>query len=222
MDKELSIYQKDIDELYDGLSVEQNTDGTYQCPVCRKQYKQYKSALNHVQKRNCYHLQDIFAGSITEQNAFDIYKEAMSVLSPQRKMVLSGFRKSREYKPALEFALFCMNNRVKSDIYTQWIIQKFRPSIFNYIKTIGQKDETLRQFRDFLIINEQCIDSEYFFEQNQQRLYDDEVFMVRSLERGDIGLRYLIDQFDNFSEHCETLSSPIKNRLEKVMDKAGI
>ena len=213
-----------VERLY-GQPVLSDNEKWY-CPVCQKGYKQKKSLENHINKRNCHSYVDLFHDTVSERYMYDVYKEMIEDnMIPPSKGGVKGFRKSKYYKPIANLLIYWSRNNCDMDMLAMYVLYFNRKNHFNHTITLLNSiasDGFLREFRGYLMKNEHLIDSESFFNNYKERLQSDTTFMLRSLERGDIGLSYLLDDMrEGMDAHLESMTNAELRRYSNILEKVG-
>lgn len=98
-----------ISSLYEGKElIRDYSADTIICPVCKKAYKNQKSAEKHLEKRECFRPADVFGWTWVEREAFDLAAE----IKETGRFSLAIFRKSSLYLAANRFVIFCSAEEV--------------------------------------------------------------------------------------------------------------
>lgn len=185
----------DLDEVYSQGLIE--TVRGYKCSVCNKDYKQYKSAQKHIDKRECHRLSDIFADTPFECTLYKFYKD-LCAFRGIHAVGLSRFRKKSDYTRLAKFCQFCIEHDLHTIYqYAEWLIYTFKKEKNPYVAlSIGQDVNVLHKFKIFLREHEHLIDNNTFFEHNQELLETDVTFAIQSVLSGKIGQKYLFNHID--------------------------
>jgi len=187
----------DISSLYEGGLIEE--DGKYTCPVCNKTYKRKTSAEKHIEKQDCYSIEDMFANTVHETKAYSLYKSMISLKNPRAIVSMANFRKGSLYKNAVKFIVFCNLHEVKKpDLYYVWLRDMKNLKTENQILLYGQEETNLRDYRDFLQVNPTHIDSKAFFNRHKDLMEQDYNFFIRSVEKSHIGVTYLSNDHEDW------------------------
>ncbi len=188
-------YYNDVSHMYQEPAKELK-NGKFQCPVCGAEYATRSGVFKHMQKQDCAPASLMFEGTITEDVAHSLFCDTVGHYSKHQRKSLSSFRKSKHYRGVLQATLHCMNNKIDSVLFMEWIRMSKKPRYYNHLMSLAVKDSTLVDFRNHLIKNEELIDSSYFFERNEEQILKSDSFLIRSLQRGDIGLDYCMNHKD--------------------------
>lgn len=212
MSNNLSTHN-DITELYKNPPILKK-DGMA-CPVCKKLYKREKALKTHMEKMDCYKIGDIFKNTLYEEAGLEVF----SGLS-EKKMPLFIFRKSTMYTQILKFVLFCYTNEIKCfGTFYSFVAASTKRQNPNIILKAAISDEKfIKPYRDFLQKNPEEIGTD-FFEGNKERLLEDELFLVRSIEKAHVSVIDLVES-EEFREIIENLPTDYFIRVEKVYEGA--
>ena len=208
----------DVSKLYD-QPIQETVDG-FICPVCNKKYKYKKSLTNHVNKQDCYTFVDLFQDTVSEEymkECFDALVEEFKI--KKKKQPMEQFRKSRYYKPIAKLLVYWSRNKCDLDLIVYYMLfceKKIKYNSLVQMIYMATDDKYLREFRKFLYNNEEYINSESFVTANWDYLYRPS-FMIRSLERADVGVNYLFKTIDvdQFIKGC---SGAEYHRLETFLE----
>lgn len=182
-----------IDEIYDGTVIIEKPDGTYECPVCKKVYKQLKRAESHLAERDCYDVRTLFKGTDRERKALLLFQAIMDAFYPNARSTISYFRKNKLYGPVVKFSMFCTIHEVKDpELYFAWIRDAKKFKMINAILKHGLNEANLREYRKFLITHPEFINSATFIDQNSDVLGEDWNFFTRSIEKGHMSIVYFL------------------------------
>lgn len=186
-------YFNDLSHLFEQGPTADFTKMEFECPVCEKKYNTRAGVEKHMKKQECAPAVKMFSNTLTEDLALAFFKETVGEYSPKQVTTVKALRKSKSYKPLMRFILHCMNNKTDPYMFFWWITNEKKPKYYIQALSLGMKDSILVQFRNFLVKNQHLIESEQFFDQNRNELLKDDWMLIRSLERGDIGLNFCID-----------------------------
>lgn len=207
----------DLTELY-AKPVIGNKDGSFKCPVCLKDYQTRVGIMKHMEAKECASAVSLFTGTITEEIGYKFYSEVCHHYANRAPMKTSTFRKNKAYKPVLRFILHCMTNKTDPYLYFFFLQSMCGKHRFITIPlSAGLKDTSLKAFRVHLMRNEELIESEKFFNSNEANFNADPSFVVRAVQRGDIGMMWLINNF-NLVEKASNYPEAIRIALIKVLD----
>lgn len=208
------IYQKGI------VSPAYSSSGKYQCSVCEKFFSTETGAARHFAKQACYTIRNVFEGTITENQLYEIYKNLAKVAGDYC-LSRVRFRSSRFYSITGKFFLYCYNNKV-GDIggYLEYLIMKEGGDNYFHILSLGQRDSVLRRYRLRRVKNPDLEAVQAFLRENEERVYSDPSFTLRSLERGDLTLSELEGRID-WDEFMNSLSDAETTRLELFLNTIG-
>lgn len=179
----------DVSELYQ-QPVEQDAKGRFVCPVCDKPYATRAGIHRHMSEQDCAPANKLFADTVTEDVGYEFFIATVGYYNKNQRKGLGAFRKSKYYKAVLRATLHCMNNKVDGTLFFEWIKLAKKPKYYNHALSLMMKDTVLVEFREHLVKNEELIESERFFEQNEEAVLSNDSFLIRAIERGDIGLDY--------------------------------
>ena len=207
----------DVSELYN-KEVKTDSKGRFVCPVCDKPYSTRAGIFNHIKEQDCAPPVKLFGDTITEKLGYDFFIATVCEFNKNQRSGLSAFRRSRYYKAVLRLMLHCMNNKVDAYLFYEWAKIKRKPRYYNNVLSIMMKDTSLVEFRKHLLQNEELIDSEKFYEQNEETILSNTSFLIRAIERGDIGLDFCLnhDTIDLGSK-IDTLADANRIHLLKVV-----
>lgn len=212
----------DLDHLYDQPAIKHTDKIAWDCPVCGKTYNTGAGIHKHMKKRDCADVKLKFKGTVTEKVGHEIFGHTIGDFTNTRTTTLIAFRKHNSYKGVLRFVLFCMDNKIDPSMYYEWILQYREPKYYNQLLKMAVTDSTLKDYMLFRVRNEEIIDSERFFERNQEKLKADIVFLMRSLERGDIAIGYALKNDElRLEERLQTSGQVMKQRMIILLDMAG-
>lgn len=208
----------DVSYLYESGLIE-NEDGTHTCPVCKKKYKNKKSAQKHLDKQDCYKIQDLFGGTEFEKQAFHLFKEILASTNPSARTTVSTFRKSKSYSQIVRFILFTSYHDVyDKGLYYSWLNDIIGIRYMTKILSEGIKESRLREFRRWLQSHPSYIDSETFLDRYKEDLIEDQHFFIRSIEKGHVSIEYLSKSNDfPFDEICANLYQDYYQRLMDLL-----
>ena len=208
----------DVSDLYNEVPKENN--GDFECPVCGKVYKTRAGIFKHMKEQDCAPAHLVFKGTATETVAHDLYAATVSQFMPRARKTLQAFRKSKVYKPYLRFALHGMQNKLDVALLFEWILEKKKPMYVNAALSLGLKKSITDEFRMFLKQNPDLIPSEQFYESYKEDMKIFPDFLVRSLEKAQISIKYLhevgfFNEVDvtNYPEH-------LKDRLMTIIGES--
>src|SRR5690554_5255835 len=188
-------FMNDVSHLFKE-PVKQDKEGRFACPVCGKKYSTRAGVYRHIGEEACAPAHLMFADTVTEDVAYDLFVETVGYYNKHQRFGIGSFRKSKYYKGVTALALHCMSNKVNAQLFCDWIRLVKKPRYYNHLLSLGMKDSSLVDFRKHLVRNEELIDSEQFFEQNEEMLLKNTPFLIRSIQRGDIGLDFCMDHND--------------------------
>ena len=207
----------DVAALYQSGLIE--SDGCYQCPVCKKEYKNLKSAQKHIEKQDCFKVQDLFEGTAHEDNAYVMFKEILATTNPAARSSIHIFRKSKMYGPVVRFIVFCSYHDVDDrGLYYTWLNEIVGIKYPNKILSEAIKESRLREFRKFLYSNPSLVDSASYVDKYKQDLIDDQKFFIRSIEKAHVTVQYLANSDFPFDDVCAKLYPEYYSRLLEVVD----
>lgn len=208
----------DIDALYDkGLKKLKN--GLLVCPVCEKTYSNEPAAIKHLNARSCYKMQDVISGTVHETKAYAMYKVIISSMKPTARISLSTFRKSPLYGPIARFTMFCSLHSVfDADVYLAWLNEVKGFENLHTVLKEGIREDNLREFRIFAQ-KYNIIPSEKIYNAYREDLLTDDEYLVRCIEKAQIGLVFLASRDDfPFSERFESLPLDYQNRIKEIAE----
>lgn len=212
----------DIDSLYDNGLI-YNDDGTFSCPVCHKTYKREKSAIAHLNERECYSLLDMFKGTTNEMKGYSLYKDLVTLINPKSRLSINTFRKSNFYNGVMRLISFASVYEIGERLneYIEWLVLYKNFSNMNGILSNAIKESFLLEFRVFLqCFGDTLINSDKFYSRYREDLLEDQNFFIRSLEKGHIwfGYFYDVDDFD-IEEYYDGLDIEYKIRFDDLLSK---
>lgn len=210
----------DIEDVYNQDIIEEN--GKFVCPVCSKSYKRKSSAEKHLAKEDCLSLLDMFKNTTTEIKAYTHYKFLVGSVNPNATVSLQIFKKSPAYNGCIRLTLFLMYHEMLNlfETYVQWLVEFKRSQTIHAILSVGVKESVLADFRVFLHIYPQFIDNDKFYRSYREDLIEDSEFLVRSLEKAKISMKYLLSQEDfPFEEVMQKMEPGYQIRVEELAEK---
>ena len=214
-------YYNDISYLFEQQPECDWNKMEFTCPVCNKKYRTRAGLEKHMKQQDCAPATKIFADTLTEDLSLAFFKETVGEYNPKQRTSLKALRASKSYKPLMRYILHCMANKQDPYMFFYWITKQKKPKYYNQALSMGLKDSTLIEYRNFLIYNQHLIESEDFFEHNEQEVLNDDWFLVRSLERGDVGLDYCINSENiDLMKRVENMSVGVRSSLANVISKA--
>jgi len=206
----------DLEAMFVG-DVVPSDDGSFKCPVCEKSYKRKANAEKHFAEKLCYSYRNMFKGTETEGHLYTIYKQLRTTQYGTSSFF--KFQKSKQYDIIARFHIFCYDNNVREQFsYIQYGLDRFSDDVKSafQILPILTKESILKDYYYWRRCNVSVDESDMFVNSNRDRLLEDKNFMLRSLERGDVGLQYLIDNFGT-PAIIEGLSYVQEERLENFL-----
>lgn len=209
----------DVNAVYDqGLKTLKN--GLMVCPVCEKTYQNELAARRHVDKRDCYKMQDIIGGTVHETKAYGLYKELIAAMSPKAQISISTFRKSPMYGPVSRFTMFCSLHEVyDSNSYLAYLNEVVKIEQVNTLLKAGLDEQHLREFRVYAHKYD-LIPSDKYYDNYRDDLLTDDEFLVRSIEKARVGLTFLAMRDDfPFEERFSKLPIDYQNRISAIADE---
>lgn len=210
----------EVGRLYDRGLI-QKDDSTFECPVCHKEYKSKVAGEKHVDKMDCYKMQDVFMDTEYEAMAHELYISVITNENPMARTGIRVFRKAKSYGPFLKFIIFTSYHQVSDKgLYYSWLNEIVGFRYTNKILSEGTNEGRLREYRLWLQRHPQYIDSQTFFERHAEALQNDQQFLIRSLEKSHIGIRYLMSAhgFD-FDGVVDALDPGYYMRLQTLVEK---
>lgn len=206
----------DVDAAFDSGLKEVN--GQFVCPVCGKTYKRKTAAEKHLNERNCADLKAIFSGTSTEMYAFNMYKTLVLDINPSAKVSYVTFKKSPHYNPAVRFAAVVAYHDLQplAEQYMAWISLTRKANHVNQIFAYGIKPEVVRTFRIDAHVHD-LMDSEKFFDRYADELVVDESFLVRSLEKAKIGIKFVLTN-QRLDSVLEKMQPDYMNRIADLTE----
>lgn len=205
-----AIYEKGLKRLKNNLLV---------CPVCEKTYSNEAAAIKHLNARSCHKMQDVIAGTVHETKAYAMYKVIISSMKPDAQITLNTFRKSPLYNPIARFTMFCSLHAVfDADVYLAWLNEVKGFENVNTVLKEGVREDNLREFRLFAQ-KYNIIPSEKIYNAYREDLLTDDEYLVRCIEKAQIGLAFLASRDDfPFSERFESLPLDYQNRIKEIAE----
>lgn len=215
MSSTLKLIQ-DIEAIYEKPIIELKNK-SFICPVCGKSYMKQHSAELHLARKSCHKLKDIVTGTLTEARAYEIYKDVLSNVNPRARISMNGFKKSPMYNSFVRFVMFCTLHEVFDPLcYLDWLNQIKNLQNLPLLLKVGIEEATVREFRTFAQVME-LMNSQKFFDAYKEDLLTDDGFLVRSLEKAKISIKWLArsEEFP-FAERMENLPIDYQNRIEEI------
>lgn len=209
----------DIDQIYQSgiIYPDSSQNGKHQCSVCGKDFTTEKRALTHYNKRSCFKVQDIFKGTVSEDCLYEIYDE-LTVVTGGYRLSKARFGTSRYYPTTGKFYLYCYNNSIVDIFdYLNYIINREGSTTYFQILSLGQKDSVLKRYRKKLARSPNKESVEAFLRANEERVYSDPSFTIRSLERGDLSVSILEEKID-IDRFIDSLTDMEAERLSLFLD----
>lgn len=208
----------DVNAVYDqGLMQLKNK--LFVCPVCKKTYSNELAGIKHVNKRGCYKMEDVVAGTVHETKGYALYQTLVAELQPNAKVDLKTFRKSPLFNGIMRFTMFCSLHSVFSvDVYLSWLNEIKKLEQINTILKEAVKEDNLREFRIFAQ-KHALIPSDLFYSRYRDDLIEDDEFFIRSIEKAQVGVTFLATQPDfPFEERLDRLPLDYKNRATQLFE----
>jgi hypothetical protein len=212
----------DIDHLYDDALIE-HSDGTFECKICGKTAKRRATIESHIDEKDCYNFIDMFQGTHNEVKAYKLYQAIIAELHPNSRVSIPIFRRSSHYRGTLKAVLFGNIHKLGSMLeeYARWMMDIKQIRGYNAVVKYLCNEENLREFRQFCRQNSDImINSTQFYARYRDDLITDIHFFIRSLERAEIGLKFIINQKDfPLDDAIELLPADYAIRLEILLDE---
>lgn len=206
----------DIEPIYSRGIEERN--GLYVCTVCGKKYKQSKRANTHIEKRNCHSYYQLLKNTLTEELMYKLYTSILNELNNKSYVSLDLFRKKKNiYNALARYVTYTQRHSLTND----HVINYFLYVYFNKASNITQASNyaantnILKEFREFMIKNPELINSEEFFDKNKDKMLNDTSFVVRSIERGEVSVFFVIENLGD--EFIEGLSTFEEKRVQDTL-----
>lgn len=185
----------DIDKIYENATPK-HTQGGYQCPVCKKQYKQETRCRKHIEERDCYDVKTLFKGTHREEMARKLFMSIMASIGSEARSTLTAFRKHKSYAPVVRYSVFCSIYSIKNpELYYAWMRDVKGFKMMNAILKYAQKESNVGEFRLWLYRNPHYIANAEFIEKNGDCLEDDPKFFILSVERAHVSAVYYMQYF---------------------------
>lgn len=210
-------HMNDVSHLFE-QPVTTDKKGRFVCPVCKKDYATRAGIFRHMEKQDCAPADLLFADTVTERIGYEFFITTVPEFNKNQRKGIGTFRKSKYYRQVLMYVLHCMTNKEDPYLYYEYIKVKKKPRYYNQVLSYLMKDTSLVEFRNHLIKNEQLIESEQFFQANEEELLSNCAFLVRSIERGDIGLDYCMHSSIDLASRVDSFPEATKIHLLKVID----
>lgn len=227
MCKLTEIAINDVDRLYVDALIEY-ADGTFECRVCGKKAKRKQTIESHIDEKDCYSFVDMFSGTANELKAFNLYKALIAELHSNSRISIPIFRRSSHYRGTLKAVLFGNIHKMGDRLYeyAQWMMQFKEIRGYNAVVKYMLNEENLREFRSFCRKHSDVmIDSKRFYARYRDDLISDVHFFIRSLERADIALKFVLDMVDKDEFPLDNILDRLPNdyilRLEELADELG-
>jgi len=208
----------DVNAVYDrGLKYLKNK--LIVCPMCEKTYSSESAAIKHLNARSCHRMRDLIEGTVHETKAYAMYKVIISNMKPDAQISLSTFRKSPMYNPISRFTMFCSLHSVfDADVYLSWLNEVKKIENVNVILKEGVREDVLREFRIFAQ-KYNIIPSEKIYNMYRDDLLTDDEYLVRCIEKAQIGLVFLATRDDfPFTERFDKLPLDYQNRIREMAE----
>lgn len=210
---------KEIAEIFEGKELIHHGEKDVECPVCGKHYKTVSGAQKHLDAQSCAKKQDIFANSAYETNAFILYTNIVHEMKPTARVTIKTFRKSPMYGLVIDFVLSTSIFEIKDrGLYFSYLrdIRDLHP---NSVLKAGTEEKNAREFRTFQQLYPKYIDSAKFFDQYGEDLIEDDEFLVRSIEKSDISIKWLLsNRKHNFEKMIDSLPIGLSMRIDTVIN----
>ncbi len=215
------ILMNDVEALYHQPIIE--TDKGFACPVCGKDYVNKKRLETHIEKMNCYKMQDVFKDTEYEKQAQELYRSVIIDQNPKARINMANFRKSKMYGGFLRFVLFGANHQIlDKGLYFSWLMYIKEFKLIQMTLSRALDENNLREYRRFLQNHPKYIDSATFMERYADALAEDPHFLVRSVEKGHVAIKYMISNkkyADRFADVIEKLPPDYWNRICGMLDE---
>lgn len=207
-----------IDALYDA-GMKKLRNGLLVCPVCEKTYKCESSAKKHIEARDCHSMKDLVKGTVHEVKGYAMYQLLVSNLNPEARVSLQLFQKSPMYNPVMKFTMFCSLHAVfDCNVYLSWLNEIKKFVHVNQILKEGIREDNLREFRIFAQKYD-LIPSAKIYDAYREDLLTDDEYLVRCIEKAQIGLNFLAKQEDfPFEERLASLPVDYQNRITDIAE----
>lgn len=208
----------DIDAMYDA-GMKKLNNGLLLCPVCGKSYKCQIAANKHIAARDCHSMKDLVKGTVHEVKGYAMYQLLVSNLNPSARITLTTFQKSPMYNPVMKFTMFCSLHAVfDCNVYLSWLNEIKKFVHVNQILKEGIREDNLREFRLFAQ-KYNLIPSEKIYNAYREDLLTDDEYLVRCIEKAQIGLNFLARQEDfPFEERLAALPVDYQNRITEIAE----
>lgn len=209
----------ELDEIYSKKIISYG-DGTFECPVCGKEYKTQKGIDRHYAQRDCHSAKDVFSADKYVTDFYKLYIQVSS-LSPKEKRgyTKNQFRNNkRAYNSVANYYWYCYQNKIQDYYdYIEYILMNASMSTPVMAFNVAQNDRLLKDYRRYKISHITFEESETFYNRNQSRIPSDTNFLLRALERGEIGIHHLNELFD-VDAMMSGFSEIEDERLQSVID----
>lgn len=196
-------------EIFKGKEVVfDDEDRLYRCPICHKEYKNRNHANKHLDKKDCYSVQDMVYGYPIETTMYRVY----GIFFETDRSSLEDFRKSRFYEGVAKFCAHCIDLSIEPTNYATFLKTKladWRPFM---ILNTGLGDDFITIYRTFLIRNPSFIDSEGYYNTHKQK-FDTLSFITFSLERALVSWDYLKQTIDSERMREMYRQAPFADRM---------
>ena len=205
-----------VDELYNsGLIV---TDDGWKCPVCEKNYKINGFAQKHLDKRDCFTMVHLFRDTDLEPSIRTIANHLVAQYIGARAFrSMKSFRKSRYYNPVAKIMLYNILNGVNDiEKYIMWGMDHCGNGEFWHLtKFLGRDILSLTDYYRYKIRNITIEEQEKFYHKMKYELHTNSIFLIRSLEKGDITLLFLAEKMD-IGKFVDSISEIQRQRLLEI------
>lgn len=209
----------DIDALYEGKEIKEESDSSYTCPVCQKSYKRKGAADKHLEKQECHSTHDVFQNTMYEERAFLFYKEILvSSGNTKARPTMKSFRKSRLYKPVVTYVVSCIINEVDAGLMFSYLEEIIGFKYTTAILSNGKDLEWIGKYRLFLHNNPSISNSEAFYDTHKDELVSDPDVLIQSIQKAHISIGFITKR-KSLEAAVESLPIGYRLRLIDIMDK---
>lgn len=189
---------------------------SFECPVCGKFYKKESSIKSHFEKKDCFSYRNLFDGTIIEQELFSIFKSLKS--NSYGIYNLTKFKKSKEFVFLSKLYMFTLSNKIPSIVdYINFGLNTMRASSPFIIINMLCKESSVKKYFKWRQNNTPKDESIKFILSHRDNLTEDNDFLLRSLERGDILVDDVIELLgiERFTDKFNSIES---DRLQYILE----
>lgn len=205
-----------IDEIYQQELITL-PDGRFECPVCGRTYKRQGAAQDHLLKQDCHSYRNIFYDTNAEPVLLNIYTHLLSINRGSRKPTMRQLRACKQYNQIARFYLFCYQHQLPRPLdYLMYVLENTRWKTPYVGLSYAIKESMLTGFQEAK--KEYCDDAanEDFWTRHEDQIQNDNNFVLRALEKGEIHISYLFSKLD-VDAFFDRLSIFEQERLDRFL-----